>query len=140
MAIQKASGSTYLSLASDTYYCRNRDFTLMCWARPTEDPGTSGNYQSVIGCWDSGATNGWSLAWNGNLVFNFGWAVSSAYTSYPITGTALSLSTWYHVAVSYNAAGGIWEMFVNGQQTQLVDESSTIPSATATLRIGQDPD
>lgn len=140
MAITKANGSNYLSLASDTFYCRNRDFTVMVWCRPTEDPGSNGQYQSIIGCWDSGVTNGWSLAWNGALVFNFGWAVAGAYTSYPVTGTALAMSTWYHVAVSYNAAGGIWEQFVNGVQTRLVDETSTIPNATAVLRIGQDPD
>jgi hypothetical protein len=108
------NGSSYLSAADSTdWEFGTGDFTLDCWFYCTDTTG----YKSILShYYNTSGSTGWILVvLNGNLGF---WSFDLAVSMGNIT--AVSASTWYHVAVVRNS--GTVKVYLNGilQATQVV--------------------
>lgn len=117
----------YLSVANNAAFnFGTGDFTVECWIYPTaSDFGLI--YESI----NSPATGGSGLfiAYNANNTITAGQALGATV----VTSRAISLNSWYHVAVV--RSGTSWNIFVNGQ-TRSTGTSAVSLNATGATTVG----
>ena len=126
-------GSTYFG-GSGNYMTTNSTpisttqstFTIEAWIYMTATPVGS-DRGAVVGDMQANAgSNIWSFGPNASGQLTFYWYTGSLNTAYG--NTILNLNTWYHIAVSINAAA--ISMYVNGVQQTLTG------TTTLTNRLG----
>ncbi len=132
----------YVTTATTSALEFNDSFSIMGWVNPDISTGTS--YYTLASKWNgtSRSTQGFQLTvGNGTTTRpQFGLGITTGYNGTTAT-TALSNSTWYHLAGVYNSTTSTIEIYVNGNR----ENSSVLGSAMGTnstdpFRVGATSD
>lgn len=123
------SGDSLVSGTSADFTLGTGDFTLECWVRPAN---TTSAYRAIIADGLYGSTGGFALYQNGTNLE--AWRGGSPAASIIIATSALTASTWQHVA--WTRSGSDNRLFVAGTQVGSTATNSTNFTST-TARIGQ---
>ena len=128
------SGGSYLSIPNSTVFdFGSGNFTFESWIHPTSLSAqgiilAKTNDSSQYGQYE------FRLNTNGTLVLY----VSTSGTTWNITlttATALSINTWYHIALTRNT-GGVFTIWINGTSAATVTNNLTIWTSTWPVTIG----
>ena len=109
------------------------DITIDFWMRP----GLLSSQQRIFGDLNSGGSaTAWAFTFRGDDVLQFD---NGSGNNLILATSALSINTWYHIAVTRN--GNDWSMYLNGVRTQNATNSQTLNAIqAASLSIGRHGD
>ena len=117
-----------------SYVFGNSNFTIECWFNATSQPATAGILSKCLPA--AGNYAPFSIAATTASLSLF---MSSNGSSWDIVSggtiaTALSINTWYHVAVVRN--GNVITAFFNGVPTLIINTTATLYANTSPILIG----
>ena len=114
-------------------FATTQKFTLECWVKPANiKVGTFINKGGGSG----GEQYSLDLDGSGNIRFYIQGTAANSYNIISIPNTNISIGTWTHLAATYDAAGGIMMLYVNGVQKGSRAPSNSLMSNSTGLAIG----
>lgn len=123
----------FLSVADNAAFELNGDFTIEGWFYLTNTVTTE---QDLVSKWYSSTNFSYLLyVLSGSLRFAYS---ANGTTTTSISGGTVALNTWFHAAVSGNAASGTIRLFLNGAQVATASTVSFYQSGTAPLYVMAD--
>jgi hypothetical protein len=128
-----AGGGPYLSYPnSSTMQFGSGNFTIEAWCYFTvvQESTIVARYPF------DGTNNEWNLQTGSTLIPSFGYTTTGGNTATGSVGpaSALSINTWYHIAVVRNSS--TLTMYINGTSVATSSISATIYSGTTTSTVG----
>ena len=131
----------YISIPQDTRFDLGTEpFTLECYVKT---PDASTGYPIIIGRWGSGGDSNFNNIWDwrprasdngGRWCFRVP-DVSGGPNGIIDGGASVTDFEWHHIAVS--RSGNTWRMFTDGQLTNTVTNSNTIPPIDGPLNLAR---
>ncbi len=115
--------------------------TMMGWARPTDL--TAGTNRAIMGVWSTadstGATQFAVWAQRGDFgtanVLQGNARINGGLVS--IAGSALTVNTWAHVAITYN--GSTFKLFLNGTEVASTTNAGTLDTSALNFSVASGP-
>ena len=127
-----SGGGPYLSYPnSSTMQFGSGSFTIEAWCY-----FTVAQESTIIARYPFDNTNNeWLLQTDGSLSPSFGYSAAGLNTAItPVSGSALSRNTWYHIAVVKNGTGVT--LYINGTSVSTGTIAGSIYSGTTTSTVG----
>ena len=117
----------YLSIADDITFHPSGNFTAECWIYPTASPAQP----IIFGQWSNPYS--WAILLSNNSSRNVRMIFHDGSFQDTVTGTAVTLNTWTHLALVKN--GSTATIYVNGVSAG-TDTIGNLTNSTAPLTIG----
>lgn len=127
----------YLTIPdSSTFDLGTGDFTLECWYYPLSVSGAAGFRGLISQRTNANVDHAFSLFVNqNNAGFGFAFTLDGSTNNEQYFGSALTVNTWYHVAVS--RVGANLYFAVNGAITAATGSASAIFNSSQPIQIGR---